>query len=90
MELLLPEMKDTARYGGEPYVLAADVSAAPGHEGEAGWTWYTGSSGWAFRVLTREILGLQRRGGRIEVSPRSALPDGCRVRLDGEQLLPAP
>ncbi len=90
MELLLPEEKDPARYGGEPYVLAADVSAAPDHEGEAGWTWYTGSAGWAFRVLTQEYLGLHRRGGNLEVSPSPALPPESRVRLDGKPLLPAP
>ena len=49
LELLLPEGRDPLRYGAEPYVLSADVSAAPGREGEAGWTWYTGSAGWFYR-----------------------------------------
>ena len=50
LRLLLPEGRDLNRYGAEPFVLAADVSAAPGHEGEAGWTWYTGSAGWFLRA----------------------------------------
>ena len=54
LRALLPEAHDAARYGAEPYVLAADLCAAPGHEGEAGWTWYTGSAGWFLRAA-REI-----------------------------------
>ena len=42
-------------YGGEPYVLPADIAAAPGKEGRAGWTWYTGSAGWFFRAVYREL-----------------------------------
>ena len=54
----------------------------PGHIGEAGWTWYTGSSGWYFRVFTEELLGLKPWHGMIYIRP--CLPDGfsdCRVTL---------
>ena len=54
LRLLLPEGHDLRRYGAEPFVLPADVCAAPGREGEAGWTWYTGSAGWYLRAA-REI-----------------------------------
>ena len=54
LRLLLPERHDPAVYGAEPFVLPADVYTAPGHEGEAGWTWYTGSAGWFLRAA-REI-----------------------------------
>ena len=54
LRLLLPETRDPVRYGGEPFVLPADVCAAPGREGGAGWTWYTGSAGWFLRAA-REI-----------------------------------
>ena len=54
LRMLLPEGHDMERYGAEPYVLAADVYAAPGREGEAGWSWYTGSAGWFLRAA-REI-----------------------------------
>ena len=53
--MLLPENHDPRRYEAEPFVLAADVSAAPGREGQAGWTWYTGSAGWFFRVAREEL-----------------------------------
>ncbi len=38
-------------YQVEPYVVAADVYANPDHVGRGGWTWYTGSSGWMYKVI---------------------------------------
>ena len=57
LRLLLPtwEGRDLARYEAEPFALPADISAAPGREGQAGWTWYTGSAGWFYRILTEEL-----------------------------------
>ena len=55
LRMLVPENHDLRRWEAEPYVLAADVSAAPGREGEAGWTWYTGSAGWFWRIVTEEL-----------------------------------
>ena len=74
LSAMLPGDRDPAVYGGEPYVLAADVYAAPGHEGEAGWTWYTGSSGWYYRVVFEELLGLKLRSGMLYIRP--TLPTG--------------
>ena len=70
LETLLPETKDPVRYAAEPFVLAADVSAAPGREGEAGWSWYTGSAGWFFRVAAQDLLGLRLLGGKLVFEPR--------------------
>ena len=47
-----------ARYKVEPYVVAADVYTAKGHEGRGGWSWYTGSAGWMYRLLLENLLGL--------------------------------
>ena len=69
LDMLLPENHDPARYEAEPFVLAADLSSAPGQEGRAGWTWYTGSAGWYFRVAAEELLGLRLRNGRLHVRP---------------------
>lgn len=69
LKMLLPESHDLARYQAEPFVLAADVYSAPGRQGEAGWTWYTGSAGWYFRVVTEHMLGLKLRGGVLYVEP---------------------
>lgn len=80
LSMLLPENHDLNRYAAEPFVLAADVYSAKGREGEAGWTWYTGSAGWYFRAVYEEMLGLKMKDGKLSVSPR--LPtafEGCTV-----------
>ena len=41
------------RYVVEPYVVAADVYAVAPHIGRGGWTWYTGSASWFYRVALR-------------------------------------
>lgn len=56
-------------YRAEPYVVAADVYSTPPHVGRGGWTWYTGSSAWMYRVAVESILGIQIRGDRLLVSP---------------------
>lgn len=35
----------------EPYVIAADIYSNSEHPGRGGWTWYTGSSGWMYKVI---------------------------------------
>ncbi len=57
------------RYKVEPYVLAGDVYAEPPHVGRGGWTWYTGSSGWLYRIAVETILGFQMRGMSFRVDP---------------------
>ena len=57
------------RYKVEPYVVAADVYAAPGHVGRGGWTWYTGSAAWMQRAGVESILGLRRQGERLTIDP---------------------
>jgi cyclic beta-1,2-glucan synthetase len=59
-----------ARHLVEPYVLAADVAATPPHVGRGGWTWYTGSAAWAWRLGVEAILGLRLRDGRLVIDPR--------------------
>lgn len=83
---LLPEGHDGRVYMAEPFVIAADVYTAAGHVGEAGWTWYTGSAGWFFRVCAEELLGLRLWQGRLYIRP--CLPDDfpeCRVKLHSPQ-----
>src|SRR6185503_3632737 len=53
----------------EPYVVAADVYTHPAHIGRGGWTWYTGSAGWMYRLGLESILGLKRRGHTFAVEP---------------------
>jgi cyclic beta-1,2-glucan synthetase len=61
--------EEVARYKGEPYAVAADVYSLKGQEGRCGWTWYTGSSGWMYRVWLEEILGFRLRGDTVSVAP---------------------
>jgi cyclic beta-1,2-glucan synthetase len=57
------------RYKVEPYVVAADVYAEAPHVGRGGWTWYTGSAGWMYRVGVESILGLRRCGDALTIAP---------------------
>lgn len=59
-------------YGVEPYVIAADVYGEPPHTGQGGWTWYTGSSGWMYRLGVEAILGLHREGNHLRIEPRTS------------------
>jgi cyclic beta-1,2-glucan synthetase len=60
---------DVERYKVEPYVVAADVYTHPAHVGRGGWTWYTGSAAWMYRLGLESILGLRRRGESFAISP---------------------
>lgn len=60
---------EISRYKTEPYVMAADVYAVEPHVGRGGWTWYTGSSSWMYRVGIEWILGLKLRGDRLYIDP---------------------
>jgi len=72
--------EDVARYMVEPYVVAADVYGAPPHTGRGGWTWYTGSASWLYRVGLEAILGFRKRGDRVRIDPCVA-PDWLRYEL---------
>ncbi len=72
---------DVERYKVEPYVVAADVYTHPAHIGRGGWTWYTGSAAWMYRLGLESILGLTRCGRNFAVAP--CIPaswDGFSVR----------
>jgi cyclic beta-1,2-glucan synthetase len=60
---------DVHRYKVEPYVVAADIYAAPPHVGRGGWTWYTGSAGWMQRAGVESILGLRMQGEALSLDP---------------------
>lgn len=62
--------EQAAIYKVEPYVVAADVYGAAPHIGRGGWTWYTGSAGWMYRLIIENLLGLQREGERLHLAPR--------------------
>lgn len=60
---------EVAIYKVEPYVVAADVYAAPQHAGRGGWTWYTGSAAWMYRLIVESLLGLVLEGDTLRFVP---------------------
>jgi len=64
--LNLPQVR---QYKVEPYVVAADVYGEPPHTGMGGWTWYTGSAGWMYRVALESILGIRIRKNMFVIRP---------------------
>jgi cyclic beta-1,2-glucan synthetase len=58
-----------AIYKVEPYVVSADVYAVAPNTGRGGWSWYTGSAGWMYRLLVESLLGLRREGDSLRLTP---------------------
>jgi cellobiose phosphorylase len=61
--------EEVARYKVEPYVIAADVYALSPHIGRGGWTWYTGSAGWMYRLIVESLLGLRLEADKLYIEP---------------------
>jgi cyclic beta-1,2-glucan synthetase len=62
-----PEALET--YKVEPYVVAADIYAFSPHTGRGGWTWYTGSAGWTYRLILESLLGLKLEEDKLSLVP---------------------
>lgn len=78
-----------ATYQVEPYVIAADVYGVAPHVGRGGWTWYTGSAGWMFRVALESVLGVAIIDGRM-LALRPCIPEEwpgftLRYRIPGTE-----
>ncbi len=58
-----------ATYKVEPYVVTADVYALAPHTGRGGWTWYTGSAGWMYRLIVESLLGLRLEVDKLYFAP---------------------
>ena len=61
--------EDVNKYKVEPYVIAADIYSNENFAGRGGWTWYTGSAGWFYRVGVEEILGIKKHGNKLLIKP---------------------
>ena len=57
------------KYKAEPYVVAADVYAVSPHTGRGGWTWYTGSASWMYRLIIESILGIRLQIDKLRFQP---------------------
>ncbi len=62
--------EDANKYKVEPYVIVADIYSNPNHLGRGGWSWYTGSASWAYKIGLEEILGFQKRGDKLIIKPK--------------------
>ena len=60
---------DVEIYKVEPYVIAADVYAVAPHIGRGGWSWYTGSAGWMYRLIVESLLGIARHNSSLGFTP---------------------
>jgi cellobiose phosphorylase len=58
-----------AIYKVEPYVVSSDVYAVSPHTGRGGWSWYTGSASWMYRLLIETLLGVTLEGDRLRLTP---------------------
>ncbi|NQT60426.1 MAG: cyclic beta 1-2 glucan synthetase [Bacteroidetes bacterium] len=58
-----------AVYKVDPYVMAADVYSLPPHTGRGGWTWYTGSAGWMYRLILESLLGFDLTEDTVRFAP---------------------
>jgi cyclic beta-1,2-glucan synthetase len=61
--------KEAMRYKVEPYVASADIYAVDPNRGRGGWSWYTGASGWMYRVAIEYILGIKKEGDKLYFNP---------------------
>jgi cyclic beta-1,2-glucan synthetase len=61
--------QEIAVYKVEPYVVAGDVYTNPQHAGRGGWTWYTGSAAWMYRLMLESLLGIRLEVDRLRVEP---------------------
>ncbi|HUX92659.1 MAG TPA: glycosyl hydrolase family 65 protein, partial [Ignavibacteriaceae bacterium] len=61
--------EEIVKYKVEPYVVAADIYALAPHIGRGGWTWYTGSAGWTYRLVVESLLGLRLEGDKLYFKP---------------------
>ena len=60
---------EVAIYKAEPYVVAADVYGVAPHAGRGGWSWYTGSAGWMYRLILESLLGLRLDVDKLHFAP---------------------
>ena len=63
------DVEQVGIYKVEPYVVSADVYAVAPHIGRGGWSWYTGSAGWMYRLIIESLLGVRRVGESLRLEP---------------------
>ncbi|MBQ3002898.1 MAG: hypothetical protein IJD82_04110, partial [Clostridia bacterium] len=64
---------EAEHYKSEPYALCADIYGGA-LAGRGGWSWYTGSASWYYKVFIEDILGIRLSTDNrvLELRPRVA------------------
>ena len=67
---ILQSQKDPDRYVAEPYCLPGNIDGKDSpYYGRAGWSWYTGSSGWLFSIVHEAICGVHPVHSGLSIDP---------------------
>ena len=67
---LLRSWRNPDRYMAEPYATSGNIEVPPSPTaGKGGWTWYTSSGAWLYKVLSEWLLGIRPRYDGLEVRP---------------------
>ncbi len=72
------------RYGGEPYALAGDIPANERRIACTGWTLYTGSAAWYYRLILETVLGVRIENKVLRFDPHlelSMLPVSLHINV---------
>lgn len=59
------DMEKLQKYKIEPYVIAGDIYSNKYMIGRGGWSWYTGSSSWYYKVCLENVFGLKKKGNKL-------------------------
>jgi cyclic beta-1,2-glucan synthetase len=63
------DARGVEKYRAEPYVMCGDVYSEGDLRGRAGWSWYTGSSGWLYQAGLEYIIGLKVHPTSFSIDP---------------------
>ncbi len=74
--------KTSDKFKNEPFVVSADVYTT----GEGGWSWYTGSCSWLYKVILNDILGINFQDNKLFITP-CKLIDSYDIKLNFENLI---
>ena len=74
--------KTSDKFKNEPFVVSADVYTT----GEGGWSWYTGSCSWLYKVILNDILGINFQDNKLFITP-CKLIDSYDIKLNFDNLI---
>lgn len=67
---LCPALRNIEEMKTEPYAMSGDISTAQDHEGEGGWSLYTGAAAWYYRLILEKMIGYDETSTGFTVTPK--------------------